>query len=98
MTKLHELKIKYEQSELAERAAWGVWVGQCAKGTNSSSSSPLSPYRRASEEWYRTSDVLTADGLGYHNEVNRRSYQMSGLILWSILGVFLAAVALIVWV
>jgi hypothetical protein len=69
MSKLHELKIKYEQSQLAERAAWGVWQVQCIKGVTSPSGEPLRGYRDASAAWRETNRTFMEDRLAYLDEI-----------------------------
>jgi hypothetical protein len=82
MTKLHELKMKYEQSQLAERAAWGAWQVQCIKGVTSPSGEPLRGYMDASAAWSQTSNNLDEDALTYLEELNNSNDRMLRHVRW----------------
>jgi hypothetical protein len=71
MTKLHELKIKYEQSKLAERVAWGVMQGHYTRFLTLASDEACSDYNTAYEVHHETFLTLYRDGRDYHNELDR---------------------------
>jgi hypothetical protein len=76
MTKLHELKIKYEQSQLAERDAWGVLQGYATGNTTCSSDEAYRDYKaelNASAAWRQANRTYVEDSLLYRAESNRRS-------------------------
>jgi hypothetical protein len=92
MTKLHELKMKYEQSQLAERAAWGVWQVQCIKGVTSPSGEPLRGYRDASAAWREANRTFMEDRAYYREELNKDSDRMLGHVWCLLIGLVVITV------
>jgi hypothetical protein len=92
MSKLHELKIKYEQSQLAERTAWGVWQVQCIKGVTSPSGEPLRGYRDASAALRQASNNLDEDALTYLKELNKDNDRMLGHVRCLLIGLVVITV------
>jgi hypothetical protein len=73
MSKLHELKIKYEQSQLAESAAWGVLRGHYANTLSLNSDEAYRDYSVASNAWRQAHSTYMEDSLLYRAESDRRS-------------------------
>jgi hypothetical protein len=98
MSKLHELKIKYEQSQLAERAAWGAWQVQCNKGVTSPSGKLLSGYKDASAALRQASTVVDKDALAYLEELNKSNDQMLRHVRWLLISLIVITVVSTVYV
>jgi hypothetical protein len=83
MSKLHELKIKYEQSQLAERAAWSAWLRYGAGWTALRSDEAYRDYRDASNAWRQASCTVDEDAMAYLEELNRfHSFNMK-VLCWA---------------
>jgi hypothetical protein len=71
MTNLHKLKIKYEQSQLAERVAWEAWLGEGIKWSASPSTMPYSACRDASAAYREANTTAMADSKAYYAGLDR---------------------------
>jgi hypothetical protein len=71
MTNLHKLKIKYEQSQLAERVAWEAWLGVAGERSISPSTVPYSAYRYAVEAYKKAQSVHITAQADYEDELDR---------------------------
>jgi hypothetical protein len=94
MTKLHELKIKYEQSQLAERAALETWAGLEDRYTASPSTVPYSLCEDVYEEFLVAESVRMTAQANYEDFKRARDKQSMKVILWAYA---LGVVAVIVW-
>jgi hypothetical protein len=92
MTKLRELKKKYEQSQLAERAAWGVLRGHYANAMSLNSEVGYSDYRAASVAWRETSDTLSVDARAYYVEYSSLWRRVLG---WLSVGLAVTAITVL---
>jgi hypothetical protein len=83
MTKLRELKKKYEQSQLAELAAWGVLRGHYANALSLNSEVGYSDYKDASSAWREAHRTFMEDGAYYRAELSRfQSFNMK-VVYWA---------------
>jgi hypothetical protein len=91
MSKLHELKIKHKQSQLAERAAWGVHWGHYANTLSLNSDEAYRDYKDAANAWRQANRTVMEDGAAYLDEFDRHR-RIAHIVLWVV-----CLVSILVW-
>lgn len=82
MTKLHELKMKYEQSQLAERVARESWVWLDSRYTTSPSTVPYSLCEDVHEEFLEAESVRMTAQANYEDELDRCCRVVGRVSMW----------------